>query len=82
MYNSPVATNNDLYDELDNMLSDDFEDNIVNVFGKYIEEIPCDEQTNKRIAKFYAEAREAYLNAVASIIMYPDALNYVDYPEL
>ena len=81
MYNSPVATNNDLYDELNDTLSNGFEDNIVNVFGSYIEEQPCDDSTNRRIAKFYKEAREAYLNAVASIIMYPDALDYVDWPE-
>ena len=78
MNNSPVAINNDLYDELNNMLSTEFEDNIVIVFGQYNEEIPCDDSTNRRIARFYTEAREAYLEAVAAIVMYPDATDYID----
>lgn len=82
MYNSPVPTNNDLYAELDDMLSNGFEDNIVNVFSAYIEDKRLDGEKYARIAKFYTEAKDAYLDAVASIIMHPEALDYLDYPRL
>lgn len=77
-YNSPVATNNDLCDELDDKLSNEFEDNIVNVFGKYVTNVMLDDSDNARIAQFYKEAKDAYIDALAAIIMYPDALDYVD----
>ena len=77
-YNSPVKTNSDLCNELDDKLSNEFEDNIVNVFGKYITNVMLDDSDNARIAQFYKEAKDAYIDALAAIIMYPDALEYVN----
>lgn len=77
-YDSPVETNIDLCDELDDKLSNEFEDNIVNVFGKYITNVMLDDSDNARIAQFYKKAKDAYIDALAAIIMYPDALYYID----
>ena len=78
-YNSPVATNSDLRDELNNKLSNEFEDNIVNVFGRYFED-DIDDATAKQIAHLYNEAKAAYIDAVAALIMYPNAVDYIDFP--
>lgn len=78
-YNSPVATNCDLRDELNDKLSNEFEDNIVNVFGRYFED-DIDDATAKKIARLYNEAKAAYIDAVASIIMYPNTVDYIDFP--
>lgn len=77
-YYSIVATNSELRGELNDKLSNEFEDNIVNVFGKYITNVMLDDSDNARIAQFYKEAKDAYIDALAAIIMYPDALEYVD----
>ena len=78
MYNSPVKTNDELRAKLNDMLSNDFESNIVSAFASYIEDEILDDRTNERIADFYLEAKAAYIDAIASIIMYPDSLDYVD----
>lgn len=78
-YDSPVATNTDLCDELDDKLSNEFEDNIVNVFGRYYAG-DIDDATAKQIAHLYNEAKAAYIDAVAALIMYPDAVDYIDFP--
>ena len=79
-YDSPVATNNDLCDELDDKLSNEFEDNICIVFGRYATDEILDYETSKQIARLYKEAKAAYIDALAAIIMYPDALDYIDFP--
>ena len=77
-YNSPVETNDNLISELDNKLSNEFEDNICQVFGEYYADEFLDNDTYSEIAEFYEEAKNAYLEALAAIIMHPDALDYLD----
>lgn len=77
-YNSPIETNDALIEELNNKLSNEFEENIVNVFGKYITDELLDDKTYSDIARVYEKAKDAYLEALAAIIMYPDALDYID----
>lgn len=77
-YTSPVSTNDDLINKLDDKLSNKFEENIVNAFGRYITDERLDGYDYARIAQFYEEARNAYLEASAAIIMYPEALDYLD----
>lgn len=79
-YNSPVETNNDLCDELDDKLSNEFEDNIVNQFGKYATDEFLEDETYMQIAHIYNEAKAAYIDALAAVIMYPDATDYIDFP--
>ena len=77
-YNSIVPTDPNLRDALDDKLSYEFEDNIVNVFGEYITDEQLDDYDYADIAQLYQEAKAAYIDALAEIIMYPDALKYVD----
>lgn len=77
-YNPIVPTNIDLREALEDKLSNEFEDNIVNIFGDYIEDIELDNGTYSTIAKSYEEAKAIYIDTLAALIMYPDALDYLD----
>jgi len=77
-YNSIVPTDPNLRDALDDKLSYEFEDNIVNVFGKYITDERLDGYDYARIAQLYQEAKAAYVDALSAIITYPEALDYLD----
>ena len=77
-YNSPIATNDDLISELNNKLSNEFEDNICMVFGEYATDELLSDAACSDIAEFYEEAKNAYLEALAAIIMHPDALDYLE----
>lgn len=77
-YNPVVPTNVDLREELEDKLSNEFEDNIVIVFGKYIEDTELDNATYRAIAKRYEEAKAMYIDTLAAVIMYPDSLDYLD----
>lgn len=77
---SPVSTNDELLNKLDDRLSNGFEDNICAVLGDYYshEHEHLGGGTYFKIAKFYEESKNAYLEALAAIIMYPEALDYLD----
>ena len=66
-----------LCNELDQHLTDTFEDNIVMQFAQY--ELPedrqADESRQKSIMIAYTRARQAYIDAVANIIQNPDSLD-------
>lgn len=77
-YNLPVSTNDELINKLDDRLSNGFEDNICAVFGEYSLDEYLGGATYFKIAKSYEESKNAYLEALAAIIMYPEALDYLD----
>jgi len=77
-YDSPVATDNTLCEELNDKLSNEFEDNLVIQFSDYITDEFLEDETYAQLAQLYSEAKAAYIDALAAIIMHPDALDYVD----
>ena len=76
---SVVKTSDELYNKLDQDLLDSFEDSIVSRYGNFVVEEDPEPGTRRRIAKEYLRAREAYLDALAAAIMYPDSLDYIDF---
>ena len=80
-YNSPVKTNGDLKDELESMLTTNFEEGIINGYtsklSKYVEDRVLNDNMNLQIAQFYMAAKDAYIEALASILMYPEAIEYI-----
>lgn len=69
----------ELYDKLDEYLMDNFEDAIVPTFGKFILDEELDQGTYKNLAQDYLKARQAYLDAIAACIMYPESFDYVEF---
>lgn len=74
----PFDIDPNLQNELEDKLSNEFEDNIVNVFGEYVVDSYPDAEECQRIAQIYTDAKAAYITALAEVIMYPDALDYLD----
>lgn len=73
-----VKVSIELYDKLDEYLIENFEEAIVPTFGKFISYEELDQGTYKSLSRDYLKAREAYLDAIAACIMYPDSFDYVD----
>lgn len=74
-----VRVSNELCDKLDEHLIESFEDAIVPKFGKFISDEELDEGTYESLSRDYLKAREAYLDAIAACIMYPESFDYVEF---
>ena len=66
-----------LFADLDQDLTDTFEDNILVKYAKYV--LPVDQQIDpsagRKMYQNYTKARQSYLNAVADIIQNEDAID-------
>ena len=70
--------NDNLTSMLDQDLSDTFEDNIVMRYAFAQDGNDAYPQLAERIARKYVLARKAYLEAVASVVLFPNSLDYLD----